>query len=136
MHDQKPPIIHRDLKLQNILMTSRGGEDVVKLTDFGLSKVFIDKNTSSLSTLFNRGKYMTTVCGSEFFMAPELFSEQEGGLQYGPSIDVFTLGLVHMVVLDYSEEYPVTIPLSSKCHKNHDGSNTTKYQHIVSVLKF
>ena len=42
MHRQKPAIVHRDLKLQNILMTSQGGEDVVKLTDFGLSKVFRD----------------------------------------------------------------------------------------------
>ena len=80
MHRQEPPIIHRDLKLQNILMTSLGGEDVVKLTDFGLSKVFSNKHTSSLSTVFNRGKYMATACGSEFFMAPEFFAEQDGGL--------------------------------------------------------
>ena len=115
MHRQNPPIIHRDLKLQNILMTSQGGEDIFKLTDFGLSKVFRDKHTPSFSTLFRgNAQAMTTICGSDYFMAPELFTKQDGQLQYDSSIDVFALGLVHMVVLDYNEKYPVTTPLSSE----------------------
>ena len=115
MHRQEPAIIHRDLKLQNILMTSQGGEDVVKLTDFGLSKVFRDKHTSSFSALFRgNAQAMTTRCGSDFFMAPERFLEPDEKLQYDSSIDVYALGLVHMVVLEYSEKYPVTLPLSSR----------------------
>ena len=94
-------------------MTSQGGEDVVKLTDFGLSKVFRDKNTSSFSALFRgNAQNMTTICGSDYFMAPELLAEQT--LEYDSSIDVFALGLVHMVVLDYNEKYQVTTPLSSE----------------------
>ena len=64
MHRQKPAIIHRDLKLQNILMTSQGEEDIVKLTDFGMSKVFRDKHNSSFSALFRGNRQtMTTICG-------------------------------------------------------------------------
>ena len=116
MHRQKPPIIHRDLKLENILMTKQGVTDIVKLTDFGLSKVFTDKHLSSFSALFNRGKFMSTACGSHFFLAPEFFAEQEGGLQYDPSIDVFALGLVHKIVLEYSHTNRETIPLSANFH--------------------
>ena len=114
MHRQDPAIIHRDLKLQNILVTSQGGEHVVKLTDFGLSKVFRDEHTSSFSALFcGNAQAMTTICGSDYFMAPELFY-RTGKVQYDSSIDIFALGLVHMVVLEYNEKYPVTIPLSSE----------------------
>ena len=113
MHRQHPAIIHRDLKLQNILMTSQNGEDIVKLTDFGMSKVLRDKHNSSFSAFFRgNAQAMTTICGSDYFMAPELFSEQAS--EYDSSIDVFALGLVHMVVLDYNEKYPVTTPLSSE----------------------
>ena len=112
MHRQKPAIIHRDLKLENILMARQGDEDVVKLTDFGLSKVFTDKHPASFSALFNRGKLMSTACGSHFFLAPEFFAEQEGGLQYDPSIDVFALGLVHKVVLEYTVDNREILPLS------------------------
>ena len=112
MHRQTPAIIHRDLKLQNILMTFQNGEHVVKLTDFGLSNMFHDKN-ASLPGLFNqtRAIYMTPVFGSDFFMAPELFAKHDGKLQYDLSIDVFALGLVHMVILDYTEQYPVNYPV-------------------------
>ena len=114
MHRQKPPIIHRDLKLENILMARQGDEDVVKLTDFGLSKVFTDKHTASFSMLFNRGKFMSTAGRSHFFLAPEFFAEREGGLQYDPSIDVFALGLVHKVVLEYTKDNQEILPLSGK----------------------
>ena len=112
MHRQKPAIIHRDLKLENILMTKQRRQHIVKLTDFGLSKVFEDKHTSSLSAVFNRGKFMTTTCGSHFFLAPEFFVEQGGSVQYDHSIDVFALGLVHLVVLQYRDDHRETIPLS------------------------
>ena len=64
-------------------------------------------------------------------MAPELFAEQT--LQYDSSIDVFALGLVHLVVLDYNEEYPVTTPLSSNylISLNFNQQIILRYQTII-----
>lgn len=61
-------IVHRDLKLQNILLTPKGH---IKLTDFGLS------------TLFRQGKqkqHLTDPVGTVLYMAPEIclpFSQQK-----------------------------------------------------------
>ena len=112
MHRQDPPIIHRDIKLENIMMVRQGENDVVKVTDFGLSKMFPDEYAATFSAIFNQGKFMTTACGSQFFLPPEFFAEQSGGLKYDKSIDVFALGLVLLVLLDFGEHYPETIPLS------------------------
>ncbi|MDN4860069.1 protein kinase domain-containing protein, partial [Klebsiella pneumoniae] len=46
-------IIHRDLKLENILVTDKSTEAVLKITDFGLSKVIgkHEKTHESVGTL-------------------------------------------------------------------------------------
>jgi serine/threonine-protein kinase len=40
LHHQKPPVIHRDIKPQNIIISSTDEEQKVSLVDFGISKVF------------------------------------------------------------------------------------------------
>ncbi|PSN68010.1 hypothetical protein BS50DRAFT_599989 [Corynespora cassiicola Philippines] len=35
MHYLRPPLLHRDLKVENVLITSRGSEKIYKLCDFG-----------------------------------------------------------------------------------------------------
>ena len=53
MHNQNPPIIHRDIKLDNIMMKRERGDDVVKLTDFGLSKL-LPGRPQSLTNVMQR----------------------------------------------------------------------------------
>ena len=105
MHSQPDPIIHRDIKLENILMKREGREDVVKITDFGVSKI-CDK-LQTVSQALKHGQVMTTTCGSSYFMAPEFYAESE----YDSSIDVYSLGLVYLVLLE-NKLFPDLIPLS------------------------
>ena len=109
MHSQDPPIIHRDIKLENLLMKKEGKKHILKITDFGLSKLL--DNPKSLSMGFNQANYMTTTCGARFFMAPEFFSELEGGVKYDSSIDIFATGLVFLIVMDAKQDNDL-VPLS------------------------
>lgn len=68
-------LIHRDIKPQNIFVNSKGD---FKLGDFGISRQ-LEKTAMGLS---KKGTYS--------YMAPEIYR----GENYGPSIDVYSLGLV------------------------------------------
>ncbi|KAK7688948.1 hypothetical protein QCA50_007639 [Cerrena zonata] len=77
-------LVHRDIKLENILLTAEPNLDhhtpLIKLTDFGLSR-FIDPSSPLL----------TTRCGSESYAAPELVT----GRPYdGRETDVWACGIV------------------------------------------
>lgn len=64
LHKCVPPIIHRDLKPANILLTE---EDVLKIADFGLSKVL--KHTQEALPANYK---MTGEAGTKRYMAPEV----------------------------------------------------------------
>lgn len=72
---QKKALIHRDIKPQNIFVSEAGQ---FKLGDFGVART-MDKTVGSLSKQ-----------GTEDYMAPEVYR----GQKYGPSVDIYSLGLV------------------------------------------
>jgi WNK lysine deficient protein kinase len=59
LHENKEPIVHRDIKLDNMFF--HGTEGRVKIGDFGLA------------TMLNKDEKPLTVIGTPHFMAPELF---------------------------------------------------------------
>ncbi|KFM23752.1 putative serine/threonine-protein kinase WNK2 [Auxenochlorella protothecoides] len=85
LHGHNPPIIHRDLKCDNIFIN--GSDGVVKIGDLGLA------------TLLRSRTAPQSVLGTPEFMAPELYEEE-----YDDRVDVYSFG---MCLLELSTlEYP------------------------------
>ena len=59
-------IVHRDLKLENLLLTRHGDISSVKLADFTLAKRFAGGPCSEAAEIFS------TMCGSPSYVAPEV----------------------------------------------------------------
>ncbi|XP_043549635.1 myosin-IIIb isoform X2 [Chiloscyllium plagiosum] len=79
-HLHKNRIIHRDVKGNNILLTTEGG---VKLVDFGVS-----------AKLTNARLRRNTSVGTPFWMAPEVIAcEQQLDYSYDSRCDVWSLGI-------------------------------------------
>ena len=73
-------IIHRDLKLENILIKKENGQNIIKLTDYGCSK--------RLLSLSNYGN--TAGIGTVVYMAPEILKGEE----YNYKADLWSIGII------------------------------------------
>jgi serine/threonine protein kinase len=79
-------IVHRDLKPANVFMTSRGSRgDVVKVLDFGISKVM--HRRLGAGNLTESGQ----VVGTPYYMAPE---QAQGKPDVDGRADVYALGVM------------------------------------------
>ncbi|KAJ7309875.1 hypothetical protein JRQ81_007950 [Phrynocephalus forsythii] len=95
LHDHG--IIHRDLKPENVLLSSHEEKCLIKITDFGQSKILGETS------------FMKTLCGTPDYLAPEVQNFAGAG-GYGRSVDYWNLGVILFICLS---GYP---PFSDKHH--------------------
>ncbi|CAN0254397.1 unnamed protein product, partial [Ectocarpus sp. 12 AP-2014] len=83
MHQQG--IVHRDLKLENVVYESTLPDSDIFIIDYGLSKI-IDRDEAR----------MNEVVGTLYTMAPEVLN---GGVSYDKSCDMWSIGVIAFVLL-------------------------------------
>jgi len=88
-HEGAEPVVHRDLKLENIMLTrGRGGEEIAKVLDFGIAKIAEREQDSRLTEA-------GTSLGTPGFAAPE---QLRAGAVDGRT-DLFAFGVILYTVL-------------------------------------
>lgn len=85
LHSQDPPVIHRDLKCQNIFINGTSGD--LRIGDLGLSTVH--RNGKALSVL-----------GTPEFMAPDMYEETA----YDEKVDIYAFGMCLLEI--FTKEIP------------------------------
>ena len=90
LHSQIPPIVHRDLSSNNILLTS---SMTAKISDLGVAKI-LNLSPQQISR-------MTQTPGTPAYMPPEVMVANP---KYNASVDVFSFGI--MMIHVFSGQWP------------------------------
>ncbi|KAL0367428.1 UNVERIFIED_CONTAM: Serine/threonine-protein kinase WNK1 [Sesamum radiatum] len=83
LHSHDPPIIHRDLKCDNIFINGNQGE--VKIGDLGLAAIL-------------RKSHAARCVGTPEFMAPEVYEEE-----YNELVDIYSFGMCILEMVTFEE---------------------------------
>jgi len=124
-HKQK--IVHRDVKPENLLLTSKDNDFDLKIADFGFAKKFVLDNS------------LTTQLGTPGYVAPEILR----GDPYGTKVDMWSLGVIIYTLLG---GYPPFMEEKQSClfdsikeanyefHEEYWSGVSTEAQDLISKL--
>lgn len=101
-------VVHRDIKLQNVLFRSAGDFKTLKLVDFGLSRVLGENET------------LRDFCGSVGYIPPEIYMNQS----YRYEVDMFAFGVLLFRLLSGERPFPTS---NSQILRRH----TVEYRYTV-----
>ncbi|CAD8199166.1 unnamed protein product [Paramecium octaurelia] len=93
-HIHSKDIMHRDIKLENILFKQPNAIDTVCLADFGLA------------TYVHEKVYLYCRCGTPGFVAPEVINIRDLTTTYDKVCDIFSLGLVFHLLQTKKTVFP------------------------------
>jgi len=80
-------VVHRDLKPENLLLENERDDTNIKVTDFGLSRIFVERVDAQ--------EMMRTACGTPGYVAPEvLFCKG-----YDREVDMWSAGVILYILL-------------------------------------
>lgn len=110
-------IAHRDIKLENLLMTDEGH---IKITDFGVSEVFCGEHPGLRESGGKCGRNMREcrrcapgICGSLPYIAPEVLARKG---EYDPRpLDVWSCAIVYLTLFHKGNPWPS----ADRCHSNY-----------------
>jgi WNK lysine deficient protein kinase len=85
LHNRNPPIIHRDIKCENIFINSQDG--TIKIGDLGFSCLMMES-------------YAKSFLGTPEFMAPEVYKGK-----YGLKADIYSLGMCVLEIVTLEKPY-------------------------------
>lgn len=107
LHKAEPPLVHRDVKPQNIMLSKKNEIIAAKVSDFGLAK-HVDPVTR-----------ITEAAGTLAYLPPEGFWDYET-----PASDVFSAGIIFYIMLTGVPPFKMTT-----------GYKTTKKSEFQAALK-
>jgi len=76
-------IAHRDLKPENVLLQNDNDDAIIKIADFGLSRVYTEQSI------------MLTACGTAGYIAPEILRSEP----YQSEVDMWSVGVIMYILL-------------------------------------
>ena len=117
LHGAKPPIIHRDLKASNIMLTEDGN---VKIIDYDAAKIYVKNEKSD-----------TVLIGTHGIAAPE----QYGFAQSDARTDIYALGQLIRKMIPESPEAMVIAERATQMEPGKRYSSAAALQKEIGRLK-